>query len=252
MALGVLAPKEADAQTANAEFEGESMSGIALSQSEVITDANGSGGQAVGYWENDTLSKSVTTTAAVDKVVIRLRGRDACDGLYLQATLKIDGSTIGTKDVTNNTQGGPFADYTYALSSNLAAGSHTVEVAFLNDKYVSSSCDRKLILDKVSLMAAPVVYFSDNFDRAADTFVPPWSNTDACAAGRLTTDSAIKRKGTHSMKVRVLDSYVSPCTYTTNPRAQVEKQDLFSEGDDKWVGHSTYFPSNFPTIGTNH
>ena len=98
--------------------------------------------------------------------------------------------------------------------------------------------------------AAPV--FSDNFDRDADTFVSPWSSKDACAADRLTTDSALKRKGTHSMKLTVKDSDVSPCTYTTNPRAQVEKQNLFAEGSERWMGHSTYFPSNFPTIASNH
>jgi hypothetical protein len=101
-----------------------------------------------------------------------------------------------------------------------------------------------------SANAAPI--FSDNFDRAADTFVSPWSSKNACAADRLTTDSAVKRKGTYSMKLKVKDSDVSPCTYTSNPRAQVEKTGLFAEGSERWIGHSTFFPANFPTIGTSH
>jgi hypothetical protein len=54
------------------------------------------------------------------------------------------------------------------------------------------------------------------------------------------------------MRLRVLDGDVNPCTYTENPRAQVEKAGLFAEGAERWIGHSTFFPANFPSIGTSH
>lgn len=94
--------------------------------------------------------------------------------------------------------------------------------------------------------------FLDNFDRDADTFTGSWSSQNACADDRLTTDSTLKRGGTHSLKLTVKDGDVSPCTATSNPRSQVGKNDLFADGSERWMGHSTYFPSDFPTIGRDH
>jgi hypothetical protein len=90
-----------------------------------------------------------------------------------------------------------------------------------------------------------VVLFSDTFDRDDDTFVPPWDLTRRVATDRLTTDSTMVRKGSHSAKFHVHDSDALAGTITA-PRAQLEYQDKFCEGFDRYLGWSWYLPSNFP------
>ena len=110
-----------------------------------------------------------------------------------------------------------------------------------------------LYVDKVTVTSdstpAPtpggLVLFSDPFDRDADTFVPPWDVAQRAATDRLTTDSTMVRKGTHSAKFRVHNS--DALAGTTNPRAQLAYQGKFCEGDDLYLGWSWYLPSNFPT-----
>jgi hypothetical protein len=89
-----------------------------------------------------------------------------------------------------------------------------------------------------------VLLFSDTFDRDADTFKPPWDLARRAATDRLTTDSTVVRKGTHSAKFQVHDS--DDPAGTTEPRAQLELQGRFCEGDDRYLGWSWYLPSNFP------
>jgi hypothetical protein len=111
-----------------------------------------------------------------------------------------------------------------------------------------------LYLDKVTVTSesapAPtparggVVLFSDTFDRDADTFVPPWDLARRAATDRLTTDSTVVRKGTHSAKFRVHDS--DALAGTISPRAQLDYQDAFCEGDDRYLGWSWYLPADFP------
>jgi hypothetical protein len=90
-----------------------------------------------------------------------------------------------------------------------------------------------------------VVLFSDTFDRDADTFVPPWDLTRRAATDRLTTDSTVVRKGTHSAKFRVHDSDALAGTNTA-PQAQLEYHNKFCVGDERYLGWSWYLPSNFP------
>jgi hypothetical protein len=93
--------------------------------------------------------------------------------------------------------------------------------------------------------AGGVVLFSDTFDRHADTFVPPWDLIRRTATDRLTTDTTMVRKGTHSAKFQVHDSDALAGT-TTAPRAQLEYQHKFCEGADLYLGWSWYLPSTFP------
>jgi Polysaccharide lyase len=89
-----------------------------------------------------------------------------------------------------------------------------------------------------------MVLFSDSFDRDANTFVPPWDLARRAATDRLTTDSTVVRKGTHSAKFQVHDS--DALAGTTAPGAQLEYQPTFCEGTDLYLGWSWYLPSNFP------
>jgi hypothetical protein len=88
--------------------------------------------------------------------------------------------------------------------------------------------------------------FSDTFDRDADTFVPPWAQVLEQAPDRITTDSSVARKGTHSVKFTVAG--------TDNPRGFGVRADLIGpsagpaalcEGDELYIGWSILFPSDF-------
>ena len=84
------------------------------------------------------------------------------------------------------------------------------------------------------------VILSDTFDRETDEFEPPWSEVDRAAPDRLTTDSAVKRKGTHSAKFTVRDSDLLGYS---SPRAQLNWLEKFCEGDKRYIGWSTMLPS---------
>jgi hypothetical protein len=88
--------------------------------------------------------------------------------------------------------------------------------------------------------------FSDTFDRDADTFVPPWAQVSEQAPDRITTDSSVARKGTHSVKFTVAG--------TDNPSGFGVRADLagpstgpaaLCEGDERYIGWSILFPSDF-------
>ena len=244
--------RPADAEVSNASIEAETM-GYSSSFGEVVTDGAASGGKAVALYRNGSLSGQFDGNH--NRIVVRARG-DRCNG-GPRMEVKVDGVRVLSQEVRSTS----WADYPASITPK--SGQHTLTVAFTND-YANRSCDRNLRVDKASLSGATASdgtgtttptqppLFSDNFDRETDAFVPSWSNSNACAADRLTTDAGVTRKGSHSLKLRVLDSDVSPCTYTENPRAQVEKTGLFADGSERWVGHSTFFPSDFPTIGSSH
>ncbi len=96
--------------------------------------------------------------------------------------------------------------------------------------------------------ADATTYFSDNFDRSADTFEPPWEWMDRAYSDRLTTSNTVVRKGTYSAKFSVYDGDVYPKTSNSNPRAQLNSPYIFNEGNERYIGFSTYYPSNFPTL----
>lgn len=60
-------------------------------------------------------------------------------------------------------------------------------------------------------------------------------------------DWPVPRQGTYAVRLRAQNGDVAPRTPTSNPRAQVDSPIFWQEGDDAWVGWSTYFPNDFPT-----
>ncbi len=104
-------------------------------------DTNASGAKALAFWGNGTASKQVTTQA-VSSVTIRARG-DQCNGAP-HLVLKVD----GTQRLSTNVAATAWTDYTATFT--LAAGAHTFAVTFDNDS-ATSSCDRNLRVDKVSV-----------------------------------------------------------------------------------------------------
>jgi hypothetical protein len=109
----------------------------------VFADTNASGGQGVVMWTNGTLSATVATGAAT-QIVVRAKG-DQCNGAPSMQVL-VDGIQRGTAAVAATS----WTDYAAPLT--LAAGSHTLTVAFRNDSYSAGVCDRNLRVDKISIL----------------------------------------------------------------------------------------------------
>jgi hypothetical protein len=107
-----------------------------------FSDAAASGGKGLLYWVAGSASKSVSLPSPANTLVVVARG-DQCNGAP-DAVLKVDGVQVATRSVTATT----WTEYTAA--GTFAAGTHTVEVSFPNDVYVSGSCDRNLRLDRVA------------------------------------------------------------------------------------------------------
>ena len=78
-----------------------------------------------------------------------------------------------------------------------------------------------------------------------------------CQSGRITVYSAatapagapVPRQGTYAARFDVLDTDVSPCTPTDNPRAQVSSpKTLLDPGQPYWEAWSLYVPTSLPAI----
>jgi hypothetical protein len=139
VALGALAsPAGAFAETT---IEAESMT-LPDSAVHVFNDATASGGKALNFTGNDTASTTVTTTSA-STLTLTARG-DQCEGAP-QAVVTIDGSTVFSVFV-------PATSWTpYSTTVSVAAGTHTIVLAYDNDLYLAGKCDRNLRVDKLTL-----------------------------------------------------------------------------------------------------
>ncbi|CAA9465178.1 MAG: hypothetical protein AVDCRST_MAG38-771 [uncultured Solirubrobacteraceae bacterium] len=143
-AVLAMAPATALASTA---VQAETLRLSSTSVGAVISDSAASGGKALNLWSNGSASKSVLVADKSVKLVARARGKQ-CSGapsmsVYVDGTRRILASVSATS----------YASYSANLT--LGAGTHTVKVAFTND-YKSSSCDRNLIVDSVTLQSPTV------------------------------------------------------------------------------------------------
>lgn len=88
--------------------------------------------------------------------------------------------------------------------------------------------------------------FYEGFERGN---LDQWSY-QACPGGVTIVDSPT-RKGNGAAKFTVSDEDTnSRCddVPTNNPRAQIVSDGLFDNGDEYYIAHSVYFPSNFPDV----
>jgi hypothetical protein len=79
-----------------------------------------------------------------------------------------------------------------------------------------------------------------------------WSLNQSCPGGVATVTSPV-RSGRYAAKFTVSDSSTNancPLVPTSDPRAQLVGPPMFTEGSDDYIGFSTYFPANFPTISS--
>ncbi len=72
-----------------------------------------------------------------------------------------------------------------------------------------------------------------------------WLHVLRASADRLTTVTAPVRQGRYAARFTVHDS---DRVVSDNPRAQLNSAPMHREGDENYIGWSTYFPSDFPSI----
>src|SRR5262245_40781751 len=147
MAACIESDSEVDGTNASAVqlvIEGESMS-LPAGTGLVVSDAAASGGQALLIWSNATATRGAVFPVAPTQLVVRARG-DKCRNISPRMVVTIDGQQALAKGVGSTT----WASYSASLS--IAAGPHTVAVAFTNDLYRPGECDRNLYVDSIAFL----------------------------------------------------------------------------------------------------
>lgn len=117
---------------------------------QVVADPTASGGAAVKYGYNGTVSLRVKLSADTDTLSLRLRG-DQCSGAPAYS-VSIDGVSVASGTL-------PSTSWTTAtISKFLGAGTHQITVAFTNYTFVVwPSCHRALYLDNVVFSASATI-----------------------------------------------------------------------------------------------
>jgi len=85
---------------------------------------------------------------------------------------------------------------------------------------------------------------------------PSGTTFEQCVPGRIAVYSNTNKPagaptalaGTHFSGHTLLDTDVSPCTPTSNPRTSSYKQGIFHPGDEVWESFSLYLPAGFPSF----
>jgi hypothetical protein len=109
-----------------------------------VVEAAAIGGKALAMYTAGTAQAVVKTTVATTSISFIARGTQCLGAPSLQMT--IDGVRIGTWSI-NTTY---YAQY--GVTKSLAAGTHTITVALVND-YGTATCDRNAYVDAVSLVS---------------------------------------------------------------------------------------------------
>jgi len=231
------------AQIETLYFEAESMSFSSLSGISVVSDAAANGSKALRFRAVGSASKNALNFPQVATIVnIRARSATNAKGKRPVAGVLVDGREVARFRVSTNS----YAIYTAAISPEVASGSHTVELRALSSMGGAST----LLVDYVQFLredAPPpppsgTVYFQDNFDRDADTFAG-WE----IFGSTITTDSAVARRGTHSAKFSANNANT-----TEGSRADLHRDGMFFNGDERYIGFSVYFPSNIRSQFTSN
>ena len=127
--------------SADTTVEAESMTWTPSGSASTYAESGASGGSVLGLWANATASKAVTL-GATSQLIVRAKAMP-CSGDPVM-NVKVDGTTVATVTVSATN----FTDYPTAVS--VGAGSHTIAIEYTNDFNNSPTCDRNLVLDKVT------------------------------------------------------------------------------------------------------
>ncbi len=178
----VLAPEIALADTA---IQAESLTLTPSGAGAVVSESAAGDGKALKIWSNSSALKSVPVAQDTVKITVRARGQQ-CSGAPQMSVYVDDVRRISTS-VSNTT----YADYSATLA--LPAGSHSVKTAFAND-YRSSSCDRNLLVDSLSLVSGTTAVPTPSPTPTA-TPAPAPTATPTPTPAPTTTDPVIAAAG---------------------------------------------------------
>lgn len=145
----VVSPKASGLTAANGDYEAESSTALSSKNIKSYNDSSASGARALQYYVNGTATKSVSTPA-VTNLTVFARGAQ-CGSAPVAMTVKVNGAPVLSAQVGNTAYAG-FSTESLALD----AGIQTVEIAFTNDYYVSPSCDRNLIVDRIEFTSGEI------------------------------------------------------------------------------------------------
>lgn len=189
---------------ANVVIEAESLALTPSGAGEKYQDSTASGKSALLLASNSTVSSTVSLPASTN-IVIRARGDQFLGAPSM--TVSVDGKVVSTAQVSSTT----WLDYNVPVT--IAAGVHTVSVAFTNDLYVWGGWDRNLRLDNITVVAkqvttpppttTPPTTSSPSFFQGADWLWKPISSSAATAANSATWVSYLSATGAS----RIADLY---------------------------------------------
>lgn len=259
-----LAPAVAHADTT---VQGEALTMSASRIGQIVNDSAATGGKALQLYSNGSARKSLSVPERTTSVVVRARGQQ-CSGAP-QMTVTVDGTRRLTASVAKTT----YSSFTATVA--LAAGTHSVSVDFTND-HKTSSCDRNLLVDSVTLKAPAASAPAPTPTPAPNPTPTPAPIPDAGTQLRPDYDAAWStanyangRSGpfvgtVHRERITIVDdpaglprkvarfaprdSDIGP---TENPRAQLELPRFIGNGEEVWQGLSVYYPTNFPQTVTS-
>ncbi len=131
--------------TTTVVIEGETLTVTPAKAGSIYSDTAASGRKALLLSTNSTATKTLSLPSATG-LVIRARG-DQYNGAPMM-TVSVDGVVVATTQVSATS----WTDYSIPVA--LAAGTHTISIAFTNDLRQSASKDRNLRIDKITVVAA--------------------------------------------------------------------------------------------------
>jgi len=109
--------------------------------------------------------------------------------------VKVDGKRVGSTITVGARDWNK-----YTLSSSVPAGSHSVSVQFINDKWIKGTCDRNLLVDQVSAYALTPL--------PGDTTAPVASITAPAEGASLTGAIDVTATATDNVGVTKVEFYV--------------------------------------------
>jgi hypothetical protein len=221
--------------TTTVVIEGESLTVTPAKAGNTYSDSLASGRKALLLSTNSTATKTLSLPSTTG-LVIRARG-DQYKGAPVM-TVSVDGVVVATTQVSSTS----WTDYTIPVS--LAAGTHTINIAFTNDLRQSAAKDRNLRIDKITVMAptasTPPPTPTPTYFQAADWLWKPIVANPVVAA-----NSAIWVKYLSATNAqRVADLYDSGVTLVTATATTPRYDVTFTApwGNDPLGSHTVAIP----------
>jgi beta-glucanase (GH16 family) len=157
LAAAKLAAVTTSAAAPGTVVEAESMAVTPATAATTFSDETASGGTALRLSTNSTASVTLSLPVSTS-IVVRAKG-EQYKGAPTMA-VSVDGKVVSTQSVSATS----WTDYTTALV--MAAGTHTISVAYTNDQFPNVKPGRNLLLDSVTVVRSDVTStdpFRDDF-----------------------------------------------------------------------------------------